>query len=106
MPLFVRYSLVSASEITGRPMGSVLSKILIDVSSMQPGRFRTPIEQSIGDNSPKNQRKLDEQKHEDHVKKDHVKLENAEHQHHPKRESTPEEILALKKQEEAADAAA
>lgn len=59
----------------------------------------------MGDNSPKNQHKLNEQKHEEHVKKDHVKLENAEHQHHPKRESTPEEILALKKQEEVTDAA-
>ena len=58
----------------------------------------------MGDNSPKNQHKLHEQKHEGHVKKDHVKLENAEHQHHPHRESTPEEILALKKQEEEADA--
>jgi hypothetical protein len=59
----------------------------------------------MGDQSPKNQHKLHEQKREEHVKKDHVKLENAEHQHHPKRESTPEEILALKKQEEAVDAA-
>ena len=59
----------------------------------------------MGDNSPKNQHKLDEQKHEKHVKKDHEKLENAVHQHHPDRPSTPEEILALKKQEEEADAA-
>ena len=59
----------------------------------------------MGDNAPKNQRKLNEQKHEEHVKKDHVKLENAVHQHHPDRASTPEEILALKKQEEGADAA-
>ena len=59
----------------------------------------------MGDNSPKNQHKLDEQKQEAHVKKDHVKLENAEHQHHPKRDSTPEELLALKAQEDAADAA-
>jgi len=60
----------------------------------------------MGDNSPKNQNKLDVQKHKDHVKKDHEKLENATHQHHPDRVSTPEEVLALKKQEEAADAAA
>jgi len=60
----------------------------------------------MGDNSPKNQRKLHEQKHEEHVKKDHEKLENAVHQHHPDRVSTPEEILPLKKQEEAMDAAA
>ena len=59
----------------------------------------------MGDNSPKNQHKLDEQKHEEHVKKDHAKLENAVHQHHPDRVSTPEEDLALKKQEEEADAA-
>ena len=59
----------------------------------------------MGDTSPKNQHKLDEQKHEVHVKKDHAKLENAVHQHHPDRASTPEEVLALKKQEEAADAA-
>ena len=59
----------------------------------------------MGDNSPKNQHKLDEQKHEKHVKKDHEKLENAVHQHHPDRVSTPEEELALKKQEEEADAA-
>ena len=59
----------------------------------------------MGDNSPKNQHKLDEQKHEEHVKKDHDKLENAVHQHHPDRPSTPEEILALKKEEAAADAA-
>ncbi len=59
----------------------------------------------MGDNSPKNHRKLDEQKHEEHVKKDHEKLENAVHQHHPDRASTPEEVIALKKQEEAADAA-
>ena len=58
----------------------------------------------MGDNSPKNQHKLDEQKHEEHVKKDHDKLENAVHQHHPDRPSTPEEILALKKEEAAADA--
>ncbi|MEO7317549.1 MAG: hypothetical protein ABIZ56_01030 [Chthoniobacteraceae bacterium] len=57
----------------------------------------------MGDTSPKNQHKLDEQKHEEHVKKDHEKLENAAHQHHPDRDSTPEEVLALKKQEEAAD---
>ena len=59
----------------------------------------------MGDNSPKNQHKLDEQKHEEHVKKDHAKLENAEVQHHPDRASTPEEVLALKKQEEETDAA-
>jgi len=59
----------------------------------------------MGDNSPKNQHKLDDQKHEEHVKKDHHKLENAVHQHHPDRASTPEEILALKKQAAAADAA-
>ncbi len=59
----------------------------------------------MGDTSPKNQHKLDEQKHEEHVKKDHEKLENAMHQHHPDRASTPEEVLALKKQEEEADAA-
>jgi len=59
----------------------------------------------MGDHSPKNQHKLDEQKHEKHVKKDHAKLENAVHQHHPDRASTPEEVLALKKQEEEADAA-
>ena len=59
----------------------------------------------MGDNSPKNQHKLDDQKHEEHVKKDHAKLENAAHQHHPDRDSTPEEVLALKKQEEKADAA-
>jgi hypothetical protein len=59
----------------------------------------------MGDNSPKNQHKLDGQKHEEHVKKDHRKLENAEHQHHPDRPSTPEEIAALKKDEAAADAA-
>lgn len=59
----------------------------------------------MGDNSPKNQHKLDEQKHEEHVKKDHTKLENAEHQHHPDRTTTPEEALALKKQEEEVDAA-
>lgn len=59
----------------------------------------------MGDNSPKNQHKLDEQKHEEHVKKDHAKLENAEHQHHPDRISTPEEVLALKKLEEETDAA-
>ena len=59
----------------------------------------------MGDHSPKNQHKLEEQKHEVHVKKDHAKLENAVHQHHPDRVSTPEEILALKKQEEEADAA-
>ncbi len=58
----------------------------------------------MGDNSPKNQHKLDGQKHEEHVKKDHAKLENAVHQHHPDRASTPEEDLALKKQEEEADA--
>lgn len=58
----------------------------------------------MGDNSPKNQHKLDEQKHEEHVKKDHEKRENAVHQHHPNRASTPEEILALKEQA-AADAA-
>ena len=66
---------------------------------------RAPNYLSMGDNSPKNQHKLDEQKHEEHVKKDHKKLENAVHQHHPDRPSTPEEALALKKQEEAADAA-
>lgn len=59
----------------------------------------------MGDTSPKNQQKLDAQKHDEHVKKDHEKLENAVHQHHPDRASTPEEELALKKQEEAADAA-
>ena len=59
----------------------------------------------MGDNSPKNQHKLDEQKHEKHVKKDHAKLENAVHQHHPDRASTPEEDLALKKEENATDAA-
>ena len=59
----------------------------------------------MGDNSPKNHHKLDEQKHEEHVKKDHEKLENAVHQHHPDRPSTAEEILALKKEEAAADAA-
>lgn len=59
----------------------------------------------MGDNSPKNQHKLDEQKHEEQVKKDHAKLENAVDQHHPDRASTPEEALALKKQEEKADAA-
>ncbi len=59
----------------------------------------------MGDTSPKNQHKLDEQKHGEHVKKDHEKLENAVHQHHPDRVSTPEEVLALKKQEEAGDAA-
>lgn len=58
----------------------------------------------MGDNSPKNHHKLDEQKHEEHIKKDHEKLENAAHQHHPDRESNPEELLALKKQEEEADA--
>ena len=58
----------------------------------------------MGDNSPKNQHKLHEQKHEKHVKKDHEKLENAVHQHHRDRISTPEELLALKKQEKAADA--
>ena len=60
----------------------------------------------MGDNSPKNQHKLDEQKHEEHVKKDHTRLENAEHQHHPDRASTPEEALALKKHEEKLDEAA
>jgi len=59
----------------------------------------------MGDNSPKNQHKLDEQKHEEQMNKDHAKLENAVHQHHPDRASTPEEVLALKKQEEEADAA-
>lgn len=59
----------------------------------------------MGDNSPKNKHKLDEQKHEEQVKNDHTKLENAEHQHHPDRPSTPEEALALKKQEEEVDAA-
>ena len=59
----------------------------------------------MGDNSPKNQHKLEEQKHEKHVKKDHEKLENAVHQHHPDRPSTSEEILALKKEEAAADTA-
>jgi hypothetical protein len=59
----------------------------------------------MGDNSPKNQHKLAERKHEEHVKKDHAKLENAAHQHHPDREPTPEEVLALKKQEDEADAA-
>ena len=58
----------------------------------------------MGDKSPKNQHKLHEQKHEEHVKKDHSKLENAVHQHHPDRASTPEEVLALKKQEDAVDA--
>ena len=64
-----------------------------------------PMHLPMGDTSPKNQHKLDEQKHEEHVKKDHEKLENAVRQHHPDRPSTPEELLALKKQEEAADAA-
>jgi len=41
-----------------------------------------------GDNSPKNQHKLDEQKHEEHVK-DYEKLENAARQHHPDRPLTP-----------------
>ena len=59
----------------------------------------------MGDDSPKNKHKLDEQKHEEHVKKDHEKLENAAHQHHPDRPSTPEEALALKEEEAAADAA-
>ena len=59
----------------------------------------------MGDNSPKNQLKLAGQKHDEHVKKGHEKLENAVHQHHPDRASTPEELLELKKQEEAADAA-
>ena len=59
----------------------------------------------MGDHSPKNQHKLDEQKHEHHVKKDHEKLENAVHQHHPDRASTPEEVLALKQDEAAVDAA-
>jgi hypothetical protein len=59
----------------------------------------------MGDNSPKNQHKLDERKHQERVKKDHQKLENAVHQHHPDRASTPDEVLVLKKQEEAADAA-
>ena len=59
----------------------------------------------MGDDSLKNQHKLDGQKHEEHMKKDHARLENALHQHHPDRASTPEEILALKKQEEAVDAA-
>lgn len=59
----------------------------------------------MGDNSPKNQHKLDGQKHEEHLKKDHEKLENAVHQHHPDRASTPEEILALKKQQAESDAA-
>ena len=68
--------------------------------------FRTPNYVSMGDNSPKNQHKLDGQKHEEHVKKDHEKLENAAHQHHPDRPSTPEELLALKKQEEADAASA
>ncbi len=39
------------------------------------------------------------------MKKDHEKLENAMHQHQPDRVSTPEEVLALKKQEEMAEAA-
>jgi hypothetical protein len=59
----------------------------------------------MGDTSPKNKHKLVEQKHEEHVKKTHEKIENAVHQHHPDRPSTPEEDFALKKQEEAADAA-
>ncbi|HEX8310103.1 MAG TPA: hypothetical protein VF614_02225 [Chthoniobacteraceae bacterium] len=58
----------------------------------------------MGDNSPKNQHKLEEQKHEEHVKKVHEKLENAENQHHPDRESTPDEVEALKKLEAEADA--
>ena len=58
----------------------------------------------MGDTSPKNQHKLHEQQQEKHVEKDHKKLENAVHQHHPDRPSTPEEDLALKKQEEEADA--
>ena len=57
----------------------------------------------MGDNSLKNQHKLDEQKHEEHVKKDHEKLGNAEHQHHPDRPSTPVEDLALNKQEAEVD---
>ncbi len=57
----------------------------------------------MGDNSPKNQRKLEEQKHEEQLKQDHTKLENAEHQHHPDRASTPEEAEALKKHEEKMD---
>ena len=59
----------------------------------------------MGDTSPKNQHKLDEQKHEGQVKKEHEKLENAVRQHHPDRVSTPVELLELKKQEEAAEAA-
>ena len=59
----------------------------------------------MGDTSPKNQHKLHEQQQEKHEEKVHEKLENAVHQHHPDRPSTPEEDLALKKQEEAADAA-
>ena len=53
----------------------------------------------MGDNSPKNQHKLEEQKHDEHVKKDHQKHENAERQHHPD-VPTPAEIAALKKEEE------
>ena len=58
----------------------------------------------MGDNSPKNQHKLDEQKHEEHVK-DYEKLENAARQHHPDRPLTPEKTVALNRKETAADAA-
>lgn len=78
-------------------------KSLVDRDSR--GRAERRMLCPMGDTSPKNQHKLDEQKHEEHVKKDHEKLENAVHQHHPDRACTPEEELALKKQEEAADAA-
>jgi hypothetical protein len=59
----------------------------------------------MGDNSPKNQNKLGAQKQKEHVEQDHKKLENAAHQHHPDRPLTPEETVALKKDEAAADAA-
>jgi hypothetical protein len=59
----------------------------------------------MGDNSPKNQKKRSGQKREEQIKKDHGKLENAAHQHHPDRAPTPEEVIALKKQEKVADAA-
>ena len=58
----------------------------------------------MGDNSPKNQHKLSEQKHDETVKKGHEKLENAAHQHHPDREMTPDEVVALEKQEAELDA--
>lgn len=58
----------------------------------------------MGDQSPKNQHKLEEQKHGEHVKKEHEKLENAEHQHHPERPSTIVEAAALEAAEIEADA--